>query len=59
MRKEIQEIVDKIEYGEPVIYKIIKGRVPIVDGEKDWDNMETLSVEERVLCPKTNYVKNH
>lgn len=52
MRKAIQDMIDKIDSGGPISYKVIKGRVPIVDGEEDWDQMETVSIEERVICPR-------
>ncbi len=59
MRKEIQEMIDKIDRGEHMPYKVIKGRVPITNGEEDWDQAEFTSTEERVLCPETANAKNH
>lgn len=51
VRKEIQDMIDKIDRGEPITERVTKMRVPIIDGEKDWDNAETVSVEEREIHP--------
>jgi hypothetical protein len=59
VRKEIQDMIDKIDRGESIIGRITKMRVPIVNGEEDWDNAETISVEEREICPKKANVGNH
>lgn len=58
MRKEIQEMIDLIDSGEPISERVTKMRVPIINGKKDWDNVETVSVEERILCQRVN-AENH
>ena len=47
VRPEIQEELDKIDRGEKLGMKITKMRVPLKDGEEDWDNAEVISVEEK------------
>ena len=59
VRKEIQDMIDKIDRGEPITERVIKMRVPIIDGKEDWDKAETVSVEERTICPKKVNAGNH
>lgn len=36
----IQELSDQMERGEPLIGRVTKVRVPIVDGKEVWDEAE-------------------
>ena len=52
-------MIDKIDRGESIIERITKMRVPVINGEEDWDNAEIVSVEEREICQKKVNVENH